>query len=239
MKKAPKGNTQFQVTQSIYEYLQQANRPGPLSFLDLPCGQAEFLKFVVEQFPKSEGLGIEIKPFPEHHETNELKFKYLNLSQPFKLEKKYDVVTSISGVMEFENTALFIDSCRSHLKDDGLLFITNDNIQTLRDRFSFFCYGKLRRFPMCMTPGQPTYKSVPIQELHKILIERGFNVLKIQYTSTRLGDWLSLPVALVFYAMMAFYIAREKSTMPMKRRFELFPLKALMSRHYYLVAQPK
>ena len=236
----PRGSTQAQVNESVFHDLKSVlGESKGLRFMDAPCGEGVFLRFLLEQFPDSTGTGVEVFRFPAHHPSAKLSYHYADLSKSFQVGEKHDVVTCISGVMEFENTSLFLETCRDHLKPGGWIVVTNDSMQMVRDRLSFLFFGKVRRFALSLMPGSPTYKCVSIQELHRILETHGFEVVKIKYTSRRAEDWLALPLALLLYPFTAILLMREKSKMSLKRRFELFPFLALLSRHYYLVARLK
>jgi len=236
-------NTQSQVNQRIVEeisqHLKAVKNP---AIMDLPCGNGSFLQFLSEKFHATHSTGIEIERFPTHEALEARKnihFLYTDLSKPFNANHTFDIITSVSGVMEFENTSLFLEQCFLHLKSDGTLFLTNDNIATIRDRFSFLFFGKFKRFAMNLWPGFSTYKAISVQELYKMLKERGFEIEKVVYTDARFEDWLFLPLALLLYPFQAHYIFWEKSPMPRKIRFELFPLRSLICRHYFFVARKK
>lgn len=236
----PHGNTQPQVNgELIVElslYLDGKESP---QLLDLPCGDASFLEYLSLRFPESRCYGVEIERMPVHEERKNIHLVYTDLSKPFELHEKFDAITSVSGVMEFENTSLFLENCYEHLKPNGLLLLTNDNISTLRDRYSFFLFGKFRRFALNLWPGFATYKAISVQELYKMVKERGFEIERVVYTAARIEDWFLLPIALLIYPFQAMYFLREKSPMPRKIRFALFPLRALLCRHYFFVAKKR
>lgn len=58
---------------------------------------------------------------------------------------KFDLVLSVSGVMEFDNTLQFFEQCKNHLNDGGMFLVSNDNLMSVRDRLSFFWLGKFRQ----------------------------------------------------------------------------------------------
>lgn len=50
---------------------------------------------------------------------------------------KFDLVLSVSGVMEFDNTLQFFEQCKNHLNVGGMFLVSNDNLMSVRDRLSF------------------------------------------------------------------------------------------------------
>jgi spermidine synthase len=82
----------------------------------------------------------------------------VDASRPFNVfaQTKFDLVLSVSGVMEFDNTLQFFEQCKNHLKEGGTLMVTNDNVVSLRDRLSYFWLGKVRPYQVFATQNQPT-----------------------------------------------------------------------------------
>lgn len=234
----PKGNTQFQVTSVIYDFLlSQLKGSQEYRVLDLPCGAGDFLKYLSEKHPDLKLEGAEIVPFPEHKQLKNVQLHSFNLSKGFRLPSRFNMITSISGVMEFENTATFCESCFIHLEPGGYFVVTNDNIWTMRDRLSFLFFGKTKRFRLCLSEGTPTYKYISIQNLHRILIESGFKIEDVKYTSIRLEDWLMIPLAFAIFLFQWPFVQLEKTAMPKKTRRMLFPFRALLARHYVIFAK--
>lgn len=234
----PKGNTQLGVTKKIYEWLGPALMQDPqLVYLDMPCGEGDFIRFLKKHHPELQAHGVEVTSFPTHAAMSSIRLHYTDLSKPIELKEQFHVITCISGVMEFENTGLFLQSCWQHLRPGGHFFVTNDNVMTIRDRLSFLFFGKVKRFQLSMVPGTPTYKYLSIQELHRILLQTGFKIETIAYTSLRKEDLLMAPLAAFIYIFQWLFLRFEKTAMPWQRRLQLFPFQALLCRHYVIHAR--
>ncbi|MFM7750848.1 MAG: class I SAM-dependent methyltransferase [Opitutaceae bacterium] len=234
-RRVPRGNTCEGVNAGILAHL--ATLPADWNgarFLDLPCGRGEFMAAVRETYPGAEVKGADLAA-----DDGRPDLRKTDLSQPFRVfpEITFDVVTSISGVMEFDNTLQFIRSCREHLRSDGLLIITNDNILTTRDRLSFLLLGRVRRFKLYSAPGEPTWKMVSIPNLVRGLEDGGFAIEKIFYTSARPKEWLFLPVALLLWLPLWLHLRREENLRRNAILAQMYPFRSLVCRHYVVVAR--
>jgi len=156
---------------------------------------------------------------------------------PFSVDEQFDAITSISGVMEFDNTAGFVSECVKRLKPGGRIIITNDNTFTVRDRLSYLFLGRVRRFKLLMEAHSPTYKHVPVQELLKIFFEQKLTLERVEYVSFRDEDVLFLPLALILYPLQWLYLLALESPVDRTTRARLFPLRALLHRHYIIVGK--
>lgn len=218
----------------VAQYLvKHPNRERFVKILDIPCGDGRLTRLLKPLFPSAQILAADIQ---KNSLIAEQDFRLVDASRPFDLgsDAPFDLICSVSGVMDFENTASFVEMCARHLKPNGSFIITNDNIASFRDRLSFFLFGKFRRFALFFQPGDPTFKALPIQELHKILREQGFAIEKIRYCCVRPEDFLLLPFALPLYLIQALYLLLMRAPLPIKERFALYPWQALIHRHYFI-----
>ncbi|RYY06774.1 MAG: methyltransferase domain-containing protein, partial [Sphingobacteriaceae bacterium] len=164
-----RGQTQENVNQTILTNLyNQFPADTTISFLDLPCGNQEFLKYVKALFSLAELTGADICT-PEL--TVGIGFRQMDLTQDFTLpaEKKFEVVSSISGVMMFSNTLRFVKNCADRLKNGGTFILTNDNNATIKDRLAYFFLGRYRIFNLVFEDQELMTENVPIHELVRLM----------------------------------------------------------------------
>lgn len=233
-----KGNTQIGVNQSVISFLVEEDKKGRRisSLFDLPCGQGDFLRAVKRFFPGIRVRGQDLFEMP--HADIAQDFIRADAKDFTRIQgEKFDVITSISGVMVFDDITGLFERCGRHLKPNGLFILTNDNILTIRDRFSFLFFGRLKRFKLLYSPMEGNWNVVLIQALWKQFISHGFKIEKIEYTSLRFEDYLLFPFALCLYPIQALYLLMAKGEMDMQTRFALFPLKSLIARHYIIFAR--
>ena len=115
LSRVPRGNTQKHVNRDVLAYLlaheaARLGQPG-LRWLDAPCGAGEFLTQVRQFFPQADLSGTDVRPAapvlpagpPVHYQPADL-----SRAVPFAEAAPFEVVTSISGIMCFANTAGFI-----------------------------------------------------------------------------------------------------------------------------------
>jgi 2-polyprenyl-3-methyl-5-hydroxy-6-metoxy-1,4-benzoquinol methylase len=235
----PKGRTQRGVNKAIIDLLQKLHQQGKCKLnkvLDIPCGNGDYLNAFTRLFSPDKAIGGDIR-----QPDGKLNFEFLpmNATEEFHPlgDQTFDVVTAISGVMEFDNTTGFLRQCHKHLSDNGLLIVTNDNCQTVRDRISYFLTGRLRRFHLILDKQAPTYKHVPIAELAKILEELGMEIIDIKYTSRYPEDLILSPLAVILYGIQFWYLSSHYKHVSIERKKMLFPFDALMCRHYVMVAR--
>ena len=235
----PRGATARGVNRAVVEYLlQNQSADNQFSVLDIPCGQGEFMATVRAFFPQVVARGCDLTlpslPNTEHYVA-------LDASRPFAVFEgtQFDYVISISGVMEFDNTLQYFESCQKHLRDTGRFIVTNDNLLTLRDRMEYLLFGKFRQYSAFMVAGEPTWKIVPLQNMLRTLHDAGFNVLSLTYVSMKPKDWLWLPLGLLVYPFQWLYLQLKRSGMPIERRLEMHPFVSLFYRHYILVCEKR
>lgn len=231
--KVPRGNTCKGVNRAVLELISSlVANPATASFLDLPCGRGEFMGVIRQRYPEATVRGADL--FPAETDPGVV---VADLSRPLTIfgAMRFDAITCISGVMEFDNTLQFISSCRELLTDDGRLFLTNDNILTVRDRLSFLLFGRVRRFMLHAPPPQPTWKMVPIQNLARCLADAGLDLEDVHYTSASAKELLFLPLGMLIWPFQQAALASvEKSSRPAA---ELYPFRSLFCRHYVIVAK--
>src|SRR5690348_14863139 len=99
-RKTAYGNTVTGTYELILDRLDFDDRRYTL--LDVPCGTGIFLDRVKELFPTVDTHGWDIAP----PSTVTHKFSTVDLDRPetVRSQKMFDVITCISGVMEFSNT---------------------------------------------------------------------------------------------------------------------------------------
>ena len=231
----PRGNTAPGVNRAVIEYLLAAGEiKGPL--LDVPCGGGIFLDAVKGFFPDVDTYGVDIEP---REGTAHRMFKSdLSGSEPLDLGEKFGLITSISGVMEFDNTLNFFRRLRENIADDGLLIVTNDNLLSVRDRVLYFFSGRFRQYPMFVADDAPTWKILALQNLLRILKDAGFETAEVRYVPAKWTEWLWLPIALPIYLFQSMAFAFGRDAMPYEEKAARYPFASLLSRHYFIVCRP-
>jgi SAM-dependent methyltransferase len=233
----PRGNTCHGVNRAIVEHLLGGERDlSRAAMLDVPCGDGALVMTLKRFFPKAEVEGADLT-VPGGGER--AWFHAVDASRAFQLPgRRRDVICCVSGVMEFDNTRQFFESCRRHLADDGVFIVTNDNVVAVRDRLAYLALGKTRRFERFPAPGRPTWKSIPLQNLLRILHDAGFAVRSIRYAGAKPKDWLMLPLALLLWPGQWLHATLAKSDLPRSARREMFPFRSLICRHYLVFCEP-
>jgi hypothetical protein len=232
------GNTHRGVNRDVLKFLWQWNDRNPTqSLLDAPCGQGEFLKAVKQILPdvRIAGQDLLAEPLPEIAHA----FRRGDQSKGFiDLDGQcFDVVTNISGVMCMDGASAIFSRTHDLLAPGGLFIVTNDNILTVRDRFSFLLFGRVKRFKLLMHPGEGNWNLMLIQSLWQLLRTNRFKVVRVEYTTVFTEDWIWLPFALLLYPLWWLSFAFKKEEMDGATRRALFPFKALLARHYVIYAQ--
>jgi 2-polyprenyl-3-methyl-5-hydroxy-6-metoxy-1,4-benzoquinol methylase len=204
------------------------------TILDIPCGTGSLISSLRRFFPKAVLRGGDLKKAPT---LSGAEFETVDASRPFTVfgGGPFDCVISVSGVMEFDNTLQFFETCLGHLRPGGLFIVTNDNIASMRDRLLYLLLGKTGRFPLYATRDQPTWKAIPIQNLVRILQDAGFEIREIRHVISGPKDWLLLPLALLVYPAQLLHRHTNRSAMPSALRRAMFPFRSLLSRHYLVI----
>jgi SAM-dependent methyltransferase len=233
----PRGNTQRGVNATIIRLLEERlERDRPLRLLDAACGRGELLGCLRDRFPAAELAGVDLEP-PAHLDGVDLRAADLTREFPFAADECFDIITCVSGVMMFGNTQHFVDHCCRHLRPGGLLLLTNDNSFTVRDRLSYLFTGRFRRFRLFYEPDEGLTQYVPLQELHRLLGRHAVEIEQVVYTSFYAEDLLFLPAALLLYPLQLAYLLATRSSVAPALRRRLFGFRALLHRHYVLVAR--
>ncbi len=235
---APRGNTQKNVNKNIFEYLlTRIVTQKSFKWLDIPCGAGEFLTFAHQIFPNAILNGVDIMPMSE--KPTFITFKQANLSKdaPTFDDEKFDLITSVSGIMMFGNTQFFLENTCKYLKESGLIIVSNDNCFTIRDRLSYFFLGRLRRFNLLFGKDEGLTQFVPQQEIYRLLDKNEITVKEVVYTSFYAEDLLFLPFLLLVLPFQYFYLWKLKSHISKKLRFQMFGWKSLIFRHYFFIGE--
>ncbi len=232
-----RGETQKHVNYNILQYCaDKFSKESYFKALDLPCGSMNFLNYMRRLFPKADLYGADLKT-PSHHDN----FRFIKMDLAKDLitpeEEKFDLITSISGVMMFGNTLNFISNCAARLKKDGIFIVTNDNAATIKDKISFLLLGHYRIFKAIYEDSEEMTQNVPIQELCRLLRINGLTIEEIKYTSAYGKDLIYLPIALLAYPIQWLYLRRLKTTLPAPLKQQMFPFKYCFCRHYIIVSR--
>lgn len=232
--KIVRGQTQKHVNDTIlHDLYNRFSKESAISFLDLPCGNMEFLKYVKTLFPSAEVTGADIfRP----DLADQINFQQMDLTEDFNLpdDKQYGVVSSISGVMMFSNTLRFIKNCTEKLKNGGTFILTNDNNATIRDRLAYFFLGRFRIFNLVFEDQEVMTENVPIHELVRLMRLHNIRIDQITYTSFYPVDVLLMPFALIAYATQWLYLKKLKTQLPTTLVWQMYPFKHLLCRHYII-----
>jgi hypothetical protein len=229
----PRGNTCPGVNPAIIEYF-LAHPPDneTAKWLDFPCGDGQFLDTVKQFFPSIETTGADIVRSQKFdHEFLELDAS--DCAEP-AINYQFDIVTCISGVMEFDNTLAFFRRLSAMSTPSSTLVVTNDNVQTIRDRLLYLLFGRFRQYRLDpLKLDIPTWKVLHLANLIKILKDAGYTVSEVKYVTGESAEWLWLPVAILIY--LAEYLCRRPRPSAGNQNVEYFSLKSLVARHYLLI----
>lgn len=208
--------------------------PGGLAgkrILDVPCGSGQLIGTLRSFFPESTVRGCDIQRPTELASED---FATIDANRPFTVfsEQPFDVVLSVSGVMEFDNTLQFFETCYRHLRPGGHFIVTNDSGVTVWDRISYLLLGKTRQFEIFVNQGQPTWKVLPLHNMVRLLRDAGFRVSAPEYVSIERRNWALLPLALLIHPIQVLYTRRSRNAMPLAEKRAMYPFRSLLCRHY-------
>lgn len=232
-----RGQTQKDVNYKVLKYIvDNFNKKTLLKALDLPCGTLLFLNYLRKIFPDADLLGGDISKLEP---SNNIRFIEMDLTQDFPEDTndKFDLITSISGVMMFGNTLRFISNCSKRLKDGGTFIVTNDNSATIIDKLSFLFLGRYRIFKTIFEDREELIQNVSIQELCRLLRTNGLTIKQIKFTSFYRKDLIYLPIAILVYPVQWLYLKRQKTQLPKGIIREMFPFRHLFCKHYIIITQ--
>ena len=227
----PRGNTCPGVNRTIIEYF-LARRPDieAAKWLDVPCGDGQFLDAVKRFFPNVETSGADIV-CPQQFKHDFIELDASDFTTQIGIDR-FDIATCISGVMEFDNTLAFFRRLSAMSTPSLTLIVTNDNVQTVRDRLLYLLFGRFRQYRL--DPHRldiPTWKVLHLANLIRILKDAGYTVREVKYVTGGPAEWLWLPLAIPIY--LAEYLYRRfshGSTIA-----EYFSFESLVARHYLLI----
>ncbi|MFM6982728.1 MAG: methyltransferase domain-containing protein [Chitinophagaceae bacterium] len=235
-----RGETQKDVNTSVLkELIKRIDTNRIFKAIDLPCGSGGFLKYIHAIFPKANLSGADIvMPLDVPENT---KCYQMDLTKDFEIPEteKYDLITSISGIMMFGNTQNFIENCSRRLETGGLLVLTNDNASTIIDRLAFLFLGRHRQFPLVFEDNQGITQNIPVQEVVRLLRANKFEIDKVEYTSFYRKDLKFLPFILLFAPFQYLYIKTIKTSIKKEVISQMFGLKQYLHKHYIIYAIKK
>jgi 2-polyprenyl-3-methyl-5-hydroxy-6-metoxy-1,4-benzoquinol methylase len=231
-----RAQTETGVNTTLLNYLaQRFSKYVPMQVLELPCGNMEFAAGMKQVLPMAEITAADIVS-PQGKPG--IRFVQMDLSKPFTLPpQQYDLVTSVSGVMMFNNIGQFIESCCSRTKSGGTFIVTNDNSNTLKDRLTFLLFGNLRMFKPVFADTEGVVENVPVQALVKMLRNNGVQIKDIVYTSSGWKEYLFLPLGLLTYPLQRWYLRKFRQVLPQDLVRKMYPFKHLFSRHYIIITE--
>ena len=112
------------------------------SVLDAPCGDG-WLKTMMNNEAIFDGVDL----FASTAKGYNKLIKYdLDKGLPKELGK-YDAIVSCEGLEHFGNPLLFLEDCKSHLKENGTLIITTPNIWYPASKLKYLTRGFFPSFP--------------------------------------------------------------------------------------------
>ena len=238
LKEIPRGNTCPGVNRAVIEHilkLPEIRRESNL--LDVPCGNGEFLDAVNLFVPAVKTYGIDIATAKPEFAHDFIQANLSTLSS-LDLTTKFDLVTCISGVMEFDNTLAFFERIRELICQDGEFIVTNDNLLSIRDRITYLLFGRFWQYRFSSASGETTWKILTITNLVRILSDAGFEVEEIKYVSPKWIEWFWLPLAAPIFAFQKLSPAIKGASGSNRDRLNMLPFISLLSRHYILFCRP-
>lgn len=143
-------NTHNTVHALLQEYLGELN--GKI-ICDLPCGAGSFSVRMASLGAKPIPIDL-VRHDPFHYHVDRLCLADANQGIPCE-DSSLDAVVSIEGIEHFENPTHFLRECARVVKDDGYVFISTPNVDSLRSRRSVFLKG----YPRFFTPVSPEQKA--------------------------------------------------------------------------------
>jgi len=234
-----RGETQKNVNRAVLEMLDaNLDKSKSLKMLDLPCGKGKFLSYCKQLFPGNELHGADIV---ELDKSNGIQFHQMDLTQDFTLPEgsSFDVVTSISGVMMFENTRNFIENCSNLLKKDGTFVVTNDNSATIIDKLSFLLLGRTRQFRLVYEDDEGLKQNLSIQALVRMVRNADIEITDIRYTSFYPKDLIFLPLILLVAPFKYWHLSRSKANLPEELTKKMYNFRHFLCKHYIIMGKKK
>jgi hypothetical protein len=240
----PQGNTTPGVNQVILLYLLKETRANRWqTLLDIPCGHGHFVT-TVNRYSEIHAVGADLLETPRYlSEESYFRIDAANPPTANPQAQKYDVVSCISGVMEFGNTTRFVEYCCELLKGDGAFIITNDSIFTVQDRLLYLLLGRTRRIKLCRTMNRSVWNLIPMPTLVGILHGAGFEIENIVHVLRKPKDLWMVPFAIALYPLLYVYLHWsmffEKRELPSQLRKSMYPLRSLYCAHYIVFCRKR
>ena len=235
----PRGNTCPGVNRAVIKFLLARGKDfRNEAVLDAPCGQGEFLDVLKTFFPECRTYGADIV-LPKENGDHVLIQADLADEKPLPFTEQFSLITSISGVMEFDNTLNYLRKIGERTAESGMFIVTNDNLISARDRFLYFFTGRFRQYPIFVSDDAPTWKILPLQNLLRILHDAGFKEIEIRYVQGKWTEWLWLPIAVPMYLTQTLSFAINRKRPLYKERATRYPFASLFSRHYLVICRPR
>ncbi|MFH2000175.1 MAG: hypothetical protein ABIK28_10865 [Planctomycetota bacterium] len=260
----PKGRTHKNVNYTILKWLMQdhVDKKKLTTIFDIPCGKGVFLDTFIKLFEPEVVVGADVLD----QQITGFRYRNVDATRDFDLRDElrddtseryltgynesghnesghnesgqgFGIITSISGISEFDNTSGFLRNCVENLSDHGYLIVTNDNCLTVRDRISFLLFGRFRRFKLLLGEFAPTYKYISLSELEKIFKENRLEILDIIYVALKPVDLLLSPLAVFLFPFKLLYLGLRHRNVPLSYKLKLFPFKTLLCKHYICICR--
>ncbi len=112
------------------------------TILDAPCGTG-WLRAQIDWSAEVDGLDLYVSAAQGYRS---LQAHDLDRGLPAHLGR-YDAIVSCEGIEHLGNPLLFMEDCRDHLEDGGILIITTPNIWNPESKLKFVARGFFPGFP--------------------------------------------------------------------------------------------
>ena len=174
------------ITEKIQEYFKIENEKhrllDGLNILDIGCGGGLISEPMARLGGNVTGIDASeknIKTADIHSKKNNLKINYINMS-PEQMEKtkKFDVILNLEVVEHVDDVELYIKSCASLLKKNGIMFTA-----TLNRTFMSYIKAIVGAEYILRWLPRGTHewnKFIKPEELEKTLSENNFKTLEIK-----------------------------------------------------------
>lgn len=164
---------------------------------DLPCGAGSFSVRLATLGAKP--LPVDITQHsPFYYYADQLRLADANQGIPCE-DGSLDAMVSIEGIEHFENPTHFLRECARVVKDDGYIFVTTPNVDSLRSRKSVFLKGYPRFFDPISLDEKAAGHQCPIDMIFFRGAAKKAGLEIVHVAVNRPGrPWLARLLALVF-----------------------------------------